>query len=110
VADADALEAKVERILARAYRGIHHVEGWRRRRPFGDGVSVIVPDGIATYDLDHLTQLVVGAHVECVRLEVMAGGPRRLKLAFHERTRREGGHVWERHPTMVQVLAETGPR
>lgn len=97
-----AAEAAAERVLARAYAGIHHVEGWSRRRPWGDGLVVTVPGGLSTYDFDVLTRLVVAAHDECVRVQIEPGGPRQLRLAFHVRQRE--GSMFERHPTIEEAV------
>lgn len=104
------VEKKAEAVLAVAYRGIHHVEGWEKRQPYGPGVSVLVDAGISTFDFDVLTRLVVAAHDECVRLEISGAGHYSLRLAFHSRERE--GRMSERHPTMEQAIdaARSGPR
>jgi hypothetical protein len=103
---------KVERILAVAYFGIHHVPGWEKRKPWGDGVTVTVSSDLSTYDFDTLTRLVVAAHDECVRLSVDHAGPRHMALRFHPRRGREG-RMFDRHPTIEEAIATVrsyGPR
>ena len=104
------LRGKVERILAFAYHGIHHVPGWDRRKEELRGVIEInVFDSIATWDFDQLTRLVIGAHNECCRMEIRASGPRLLKLVFHNRSGREGA-IWDRHPDILTVVSSLAPR
>lgn len=64
--------------------------------------EISVPAGIATFDGDVLTCLVIGAHQFCVRVEIAGGGPRKVKLYFHDRQRE--GRLFDRHPTMEQAL------
>jgi hypothetical protein len=99
----DPGKVRVERVLARAYRGIHHVTGWERRQHHGQGISVTVLHGVSTFDYDVLTRLVVAAHDEAVRIEVCPGGPGKLKLLLHPRER-EGGFT-ERHD-QIDVAVE----
>src|SRR6185503_20091932 len=82
---------------------IHHVMGWARRKPWGDGISLVVPATLSTYDGDTLTRLVVASHDECVRLQVDPSGPRGLALRFHPRIR--AGHLFQRHPTIEQAIS-----
>ena len=97
------LEDRVRAVLATAFRGIHHVPGWRQRKPFGEGLTVTVIADLSTFDGDYLTRLVVAAHEECVRMTVDPGGPRRLCLRFWSRMRE--GRLYERHPTIEQAVA-----
>ena len=96
-------EEACARVLARAYRGIHHVPYWRRRKPWGNGIAVSVQGRMATFDFDVLTRLVVAAHDECVRVEIVPGGPGLLKVCLHPRKDRVGP-VWERHPTIEDAI------
>lgn len=86
-------------VIARAFGGRHHIN---EPKPYGRGVSVIMYDGFATYDSDALTRLVVLAHDHRVRIEIMQGGPRRLKVVAH--ARQTDGSFWQRHPTMEQAI------
>lgn len=98
-----AVEAKCERVLAIAFRGIHHVPGWSKRDACGpDGIEVRVSHTLDTFDYDVLTRLVVAAHDECVRVEVCPS-MRDLKLYLHVRKRE--GSFSERHPDMETAVA-----
>ena len=95
-------EARIERVLAAAFRGIHHT-GWDRRRHCGGGVSVIKFAGLATFDWDELTRLVIAAHDECVRVEILPASPRDLKILLHARVL-ESDSSYERHPTIEEAI------
>jgi hypothetical protein len=98
-------ERRAELVLSCAFRGIHHVDEWRRRYAFGSGVAInIYCHGLATYDFDELTRLVVAAHDHCVRLEISAISPTHVRLAFHCRER-DAEAVWDRHPTIETQIA-----
>lgn len=100
------LRERVERVLACAYHGIHHVTHWNRRREHSGAfpsIQVAVFQGLSTYDFDTLTRLVVSSHDECVRLEICASGPRLLNLMFHPRVR-EHEHISGRHPTIEAAI------
>jgi hypothetical protein len=97
-------EARIERVLAAAFRGIHHVPGWPRRKECGEGVSIIKLAGLATFDWDELTRLVIAAHDECVRVEILPASPRDLKILLHTRVR-DAESSYERHPTMEEAVA-----
>lgn len=99
-------EERIKRVLARTYHGIHHVDGWRKRVAWGDGLKVVVPNGLSTFDFDGLTRLVVAAHDEAVRVEILHGAPHRLVLSFHCRERE--GRMFERHPTLEEALVKMG--
>lgn len=103
MADLPPFEDRVKRVLAIAYAGIHHVPGWDKRKPYGDGLTVTVFQDLATYDFDRLTRLVVAAHDHCVRLQIDSGGPRHLALRFWPRQRE--GDITRRHPTMEDAMA-----
>ena len=102
------LERRVYVVLSRAYFGIHHVQGWERRRCEGSHtVSVTVLAGLDTYDGSTLTRLVIAAHDECVRMEVHPGGPRQLRLFFSMRRRQGYGlDLWtpDTHPTIETAI------
>lgn len=89
-------------VLAFAYSGLHHVVYLNRAR-WRDGdypsLQISVPDQLSTYDGNTLTRLVVAAHDLAIRIEIMAGGPRRVKLFISPR-QREHLSVWGRHPAL----------
>lgn len=96
-------------ILGQVYRGIYHIDfGSALTKPdWSDEnfIEINVAQGLATYDGNELTALVLAAHEVPVRLEINAGGPRRLKLGFSPR-RRGATDLWERHPTIEQAVQE----
>jgi hypothetical protein len=101
------LERRAYVVLSRVYYGIHHVPGWSRRKLDGGCLSVSVYADLAAYDYDSLTRLVVAAHDECVRLAIVNGGPRQLKLWFSRRARPGYGldrDISEAHPTMERAI------
>ena len=99
--------ARIERVLGKTFRcgqscgGLHHVpklkwcHGW---------AEVNAHDGMSTYDFNQLTALVIGAHEEAVRVEILQGGPRRLKLLLHPRQRE--GDMTRRHPTIEKAIED----
>lgn len=102
------IERRAHAVLAIAYRGIHHVDGWSRRRVQAIGVGAlcevtVYAGDLATFDFDVLTRLVVAAHDQCTRLSLRQAGPRHLKLMFHLRQRE--GRIYERHPTIEEAIA-----
>jgi hypothetical protein len=60
--------------------------------------------GLATWDFNRLTRLVIGAHDECIRLEISPRSFRYLSIEMWPRAGREGGMA-ERHPTIEQAIA-----
>ena len=58
---------------------------------------------LATFDFDHLTQLVVRCHDACVRLSIGPCNMRYLTLHFSKRDGRVG-KVWDRHPTIESAI------
>lgn len=99
-----AVEAKCQRVLAIAFRGIHHVFGWvKRRSAWTNGLSITTHQDLATFDFDVLTRLVVAAHDECVRVEIVPA-MRNLTILLHVREGRDGS-MSHRHPTMEDAVA-----
>lgn len=99
-------EQRIEHVLARAYRGIHHVLGWDKRKPLSaDTLSVVVPYAISTYDYDVLTRLVFAAHEDAVRVEIAPAGPRHLKLYLSARQGHDPGLSFcDRHDTLDEAV------
>jgi len=90
-------------MLADLVGGFHHVTG--KIKPCGEGIeSSGYNFNLATYDFDGLTRLVLLAHDRCIRAEIRPSGPGMLKLALSKRTRRQGGHMWERHPDIENAI------
>jgi hypothetical protein len=91
---------KATAVLGYAYGGEHHIPAKiYDQKHF---VEINVPVGIATFDFDQLTRLVMGCHYYCVRMEIAQSSPRRVKLYFHDR-KREGG-VMDRHPGIDELF------
>jgi len=59
--------------------------------------------GLATFDTNRLTRLVIGAHEECIRVEVSPKAFRYLEIAMWPRKGREGS-LFERHPTIEDAV------
>lgn len=96
---------RVHRLLNEAYRGIYHAS---KIHKFNEGTThewweINEIQDLSTCDFDLLTRLVIGAHDECIRMEVTASGPRRVKLLFHNRRGRDG-RFCHRHPTIEQAI------
>lgn len=68
------------------------------------GVSVCATGrGMATWDNDRLTRLVVAAHDKCARVCVDPATPRHLRIILHPRVRDE---TFSRgHPTIEEAIA-----
>lgn len=93
---------RAENVLAATFRGLHHVPYLHRAKWSEKHVRVTLHDSLATFDYDELTRLVVAAHDQCVRAEVVPLG-RHLGLFLHDRQR--SGEVWARHPGLEEHVA-----
>lgn len=90
--------------LAAFFRGWHHVP--TKIKECGKGIEInFRPHGMATYDFDNLTRLVLMAHDKMVRVDIQGSGPSMIKLMLHKRDSREGS-MYERHPTIEDVLSQ----
>lgn len=81
---------------------------WRRVDwRYGRGVSFILGNRpcLATWDVNGLTRLVIGAHDECIRVEIEPHGFGYLRISMWPRSGREG-KMGERHPTMEQAIEQ----
>ena len=101
------LGRKVADILGVVYAGIYHID--QRALDKGDWshqgyIEIKLRDTLSTYDLDRLTALVIACHDAAVRVEIDGNSWHMLLLRFHER-KRESDSMWERHPTIEQVVA-----
>lgn len=96
------------KMFASVLGGFHHVNGTFKQ--CGRGIKIHHYGGsFATFDYYNLTRLVVIAHDEMVRVELIPSGPGRLGFAMWKRHGREGG-VEERHPTIEQAIAMHRPK
>lgn len=91
------------KLVADASGGFHNVDG--DFKPCGYGIEVnVFAGGLSTFDTDRLTRLVLLAHDRCIRIELGASSPRRVKLRLHQRHVRTGSSM-KRHPTIEEALA-----
>ena len=97
-------ESEAHAFFSEFYRGEHHFPA--KMKPYGEGWSMSHYGSMATFDDNELTRLVLMAHSHCIRVEVAQGGPDRLRISIWKRGRE--GRMYERHPTIEQVLAEAG--
>lgn len=72
---------------------------------YGRGVSFVVyaGGGLATFDFSQLTALVLGAHDECIRVDVSPRSFKHLRISMWPRER--DGRMHQRHPTIEQAVA-----
>lgn len=91
------------------YVGIYHI-GAEVRRAIKRGlwvtgsVEVVLYDGsgFSTYDFDHLTRIVIGAHDACLRVSLESASPQHIRLVMHDRQRE--GDRFQRHPTLEEHI------
>lgn len=96
-------------LLARATRrGVYDVScAWERQDwSHPDMAHLVVYSGgsMATWDFDHLTRLVIGAHDECIRVGIEPVAPRYFRFSFHPR-QRDGERIHTRHPIIETAIA-----
>ena len=92
------------------FGGAHHIPGagyaaGPKVKPWGDGFCVVTCSDLATFDADVLTRLVFLAHDRGYRAEV-SPAMRHVRIAIHRRLLRDGGSMWERHPTLEAAVAD----
>lgn len=61
--------------------------------------------GLSTWDFNRLTRLVIGAHDECIRVEISPVAFRYLSIEMWPRKGREGS-MSERHPTIEKAIEQ----
>lgn len=88
--------------LTWAFKGAHHFGG--PVYAHGQGVRTTAHGGASTFDDDLLTRLVVVAHIDAVRIEIVNGGPNRLGVMAHPR-KRFSDCIMTRHPTADELIA-----
>lgn len=86
-------------VIYHAFGGEHHVTSLKKYPHYW---SFLVMSGLSTWDAMELTRLVWAAHEYAIRVEVGNGGPCRLKILLHPRTR--DGLWHERHPTLDDAV------
>lgn len=101
--------AEAEDFFSVVYRGKHHIPS--KIRDDGGGVWSVSHytggSGLATFDFDELTVMVILAHDRCVRLWIKPGGARALRICIAKRDRRLGLEdvaLW--HPTIEEAVAK----
>lgn len=68
-----------------------------------DGVCITQKRSLASFDNDWLSSLVFMAHDRCIRAEIQAGGPGKLRVILHKRKARDG-RMMDRHPTLESAI------
>lgn len=106
----EAFRESVSRIIGKTFGGEHHVRSVEFA-PCGDEREyAVVKLGsghtMSTWDNGELTALVIGAHEECIRVEVEPNGMRGLKILMHPRKRQTERQlpIMECHPTIEQSV------
>ena len=90
------------KMLCDIFGGSHHV--FDVVKPAANGIEINKSYcEFSTFDFNTLTTAVLMAHDRCIRFQVSASGPGRLRLMFHRRHTREGT-ITERHPTIEQAV------
>ena len=89
-------------MLAEWRGGHHHLPAVHE---FGTGICINHHGDLSTYDLNRLTELVLLAHRDSVRIEIASSGPRMVKIIAHRRKPMvDGMRQWERHPTLDDLI------
>jgi hypothetical protein len=91
------------KFFAEFFKGEHHIPVGLK--PWGEGWCVNTKICLSTFDSNDLTRLVLMAHEYAVRVELIQAGLAGIKIVIHQRTRE--GRMFERHPTIEQVLEMT---
>ncbi|KKN03232.1 hypothetical protein LCGC14_1109860 [marine sediment metagenome] len=100
------LGRQVADILGYCWSGIYHLEDrYLREVEWGDPHQMVIRfrGELATYDFSHLTELVLLAHREGIRIAVAPKSNWTLELRF---SRRYGG--LGAHPSIGQVIQRVG--
>ena len=95
------------RMLCDLYHGSHHLHG--KLHEWGAGIRFNSTYNVmSTYDGDMLTRAVLLAHKRLIRFGIVPSGPGMLGLVFHKRKYRDGGNMWNRHPTIQDHIKILG--
>lgn len=93
------------------YGGLHHIPGPRNAtpeecvKPWGSGSWLVNHHGeLSSYDWDTLTRLVLLGHERCIRVSVLHGGPRSVRVGISARSRVPS--IMEGHPTIEEAVAK----
>lgn len=97
----EMLKEEAEKFFDDFYLGRHH---WPDKlKECGYGWSMRHYSGVATYDFNQLTRLVVMAHDRCIRVEIQPKHFNYLTITLHKR-KRDSENMFERHPTMEGAI------
>jgi len=84
------------------YRGEHHIPNYKPKQ-YGYGFCVCHDrGGLATFDFNELTRLVIMAHDKCIRVEIMPKGRDTMIIGIWKRERE--GSMSHRHPTLEDAI------
>ena len=90
-------------LLIRLFLGEHHLKR-KNIKPFGKGIRYVVYcPGLATFDFDRLTRLVLLSHEMCIRAEVTPRAFNFLSIELFKRKR--FGAMHERHPSIDEAIS-----
>ncbi len=95
---------QMDNVLTAVFGGEHH---WPPVHKHNEGTQgeyweVNTTRNLATSNPDHLTLLVVAAHDQCVRVNLMMSGPGMVKIRMSPRRRK--GPYYEAHPDMETAV------
>ena len=93
---------KAESFFIEFFRGKHHFPS--KMKDWGNGWCINSRQGLATYDFNTLTRLVLMAHEYSIRVELQSAGLHGIKIIIHQRKRE--GSMYERHPTIEKAIKE----
>jgi hypothetical protein len=85
------------------FLGVHHIPGKIKDWGF-NGWYVTYYGDLSTFDFNTLTRLVLLAHKFRMRVEITSGGPRRVNIAVHKRTKE--GNISTRHPGLEDLAKD----
>lgn len=106
------LGRKVADILGYCWSGIYHIgDRYLREVRWGDQdhMEIRIRGELATYDFSVLTELVLLAHQEGIRIAVAPKSNWTLKLTFHRRTLSiPGSRSHWAHPSIAEVIGRVG--
>jgi len=87
------------------YYGKHHIPNYKVHE-FGYGFCVKHSgNGLATFDSNYLTRLVLMAHDKCIRVDVSPISFRYMRITIWKRQNRDGNFS-ERHPTIETAIQD----
>lgn len=97
----DDVKDRFGQVVGYAFGGWHHVGDPKR---CGTGVKFSTYGGLATFDFNQLTKLVLISHAVRVRAEIGQGGPRQLNVYLHPRIDKPDS--WsDHHPSLADLVA-----